>query len=301
MKGVVKTLWRTDCRPIPACEVAGSHTGIPHETKVGKGCGLTPPNPRVPCCQDPGNGGWGIGIGRPRTRTPGSREAQAPRACGWGACGSSDAEVPVRLAVLGPSEAPTPQGSPEEFRRPEGLTLGSRAPGAALPAAGPTPRSEAEPERPTAGPGRPCGPQPGLPPGAAPSRPVPVGVPGRQPSPALRGASSPPLLNGAARGAVARPGPTNGARDAPAPGQPSAESPSDRGGVRRWGTASAGEGGATAGLAQTVSEPRNPEQKECRTLQNGFYGCHDSNVNRHIMGPPLGCDRNAPNHRKRQR
>lgn len=56
MKGVVKTLWRTDCRPIPGREVAGSHTGIPHETKVGKGRGLTPPNPRVPCCQDPGKG-----------------------------------------------------------------------------------------------------------------------------------------------------------------------------------------------------------------------------------------------------
>lgn len=209
----------------------------------------------------------------------------------------------MRVAGLGPSEAPTPQGSPEEFRRPEGLTLGSRAPGAALPAGWPTPRSEAEPERPTAGPGHPCGSQPALPPGAAPSRPVPVGVPGRQPSPALRGASSPRLLNGAARGAVARPGPTNGAGDAPAPGQRSAESPSDRRGVPGWGAASAGEGGAAARLAQTVAEPRYQEQKEFRTpwtLQNGFYGSHDSNVNRHIMGPPLGCDRNAPSPRKRQ-
>lgn len=234
--------------------------------------------------------------GRPRTQTPGSREAQTPRACGWGARGSSDAGVPVRVAGLGPSEAPTPQDSPEEFRRPEGLTLGSRAPGAALPASGPTPRSEAEPERPTASPGRPCGPPPGPPPGAAPSRPVPVGVPGRQPSPALRGAPSPPLLNGAARGAVARPGPTNRAGDAPAPGQPSAESRSERGGGAGWGPASAGEGGAPARLAQPGSEPRYQEQEEFRTLwtlRNGFYGCHDSNVNRHIIGPPLGCDRNA--------
>lgn len=45
-----------------------------------------------------------------------------------------------------------------------------------------------------------------------------------RPSRGLRGASSPPLLNGASSGAPARSDPTNRAGDAPAPGQPSAES-----------------------------------------------------------------------------
>lgn len=34
------------------------------------------------------------------------------------------------------------------------------------------------------------------------------------------------------------------------------------------------------------------------TLQNGFRGSHDSNVNCYMMGMPLGCDHNMQNHRK---
>lgn len=182
--------------------------------------------------------------GLPRTRTPGTRKAQAARACGWGPRGGSDAGVPVTAAGSVPSEPRTLRSSQKEFRPPKGRTPASRAPSAALPAGGPQPRSEAEPERPTADPCPPCGPPP-----RPARRPAPPALsaylsvsPAARPGRVLRGASSPPLLNGASSGAPARSDPTNRAGDAPAPGQPSAESSRRRPLARA--AAPAGDGGA---------------------------------------------------------
>lgn len=40
------------------------------------------------------------------------------------------------------------------------------------------------------------------------------------------------------------------------------------------------------------------EMKTVSTLQNGFHESHDSNVNLHRMGTPLGCNQTTQNHRK---
>lgn len=148
--------------------------------------------------------------GLPRTRTPGTRKAQAARACGWGPRGGSDAGVPVTAAGSVPSEPRTLRSSQKEFRPPKGRTPASRAPSAALPAGGPQPRSEAEPERPTADPCPPCGPPPRPAPPAARHRPLSARTCRCLRPPALAGycAVLPPRRSSMALPAALRPAPT---------------------------------------------------------------------------------------------
>lgn len=154
---------------------------------------------------------------------------------GWG----SDAGVPGRAAGSGPSEAGTLRGSQEKLRQPKGRPPVSRAPSAALPAGGPRtpglkrsrngrPPTHARPARRRA------------PPRLSQYLSVSRAARLRR---ALRVASSPPLFNGAARGAPARPDPTNRASDAQASGQPSAESSRRR--PLAQAAAPTGEGSAT--------------------------------------------------------
>ncbi|XP_029082894.1 uncharacterized protein LOC114898051 [Monodon monoceros] len=163
-----------------------SYPGLPRGDR-GSGGETRPDTPSIPGHQaTPTRKSVRVrrGFKLPRTRTPKSREAQDARAYGSGARRASDSRVPVRAGRSGPSGARTPQGSPEELRRPEGRTPGS--PGSqrsAPPGRAGASRSEAKSERSTAGPRPPCGPRPCSPPGAAPPRPVPVGVPDRPPQP----------------------------------------------------------------------------------------------------------------------
>ncbi|XP_036901098.1 translation initiation factor IF-2-like [Sturnira hondurensis] len=194
-----KTLWKG--RQIPYLG-GGAQPGRDPGTQ-GVMAGLRSEGDRLPGPQKRCRFWWSLGL--PGHRRRGPTEAQAVQACGGGARRDSDARIPGgeggRLCAVRGSDAPR---LPRGFLTAGGSDAGPRTPGPALPAGGGrTPWSEAELERPAAGPRPPCGP----PPCPAPphlSSYLSVSRAAR-PSPALRGASSPPLLNGAASGAPASP------------------------------------------------------------------------------------------------
>lgn len=121
-----------------------------------------------------------------------------------------------RTRAVGGSGAPGPQ---EELGRPEGRTPGSPAPSAALSAGGPGPPGRKRSRKAERGPTR--APAAWCPPGPYLSRTAPA--------PARHCAPLPPRRSSMALAAAPRPArPDQSSGDAPAPGQPSAESSSRR-------------------------------------------------------------------------
>lgn len=184
--------------------------------------GLTPPNSRAPGCWDPRKcAGVQQGLGLPGTRTSGFPEVQPTPSLCLGCSRGLGRRGPRRWRARGLRGSRRPRVTPRGSDR--GRTTGPPGSQHRSPQGGPGPpgldgalaaarRSAPALQFPAP-----------APPGAAPLGPYLSVSRAARPSPALRGASSPRLLNGAGPRRSAGPDATNRAADAPVPGQPSAE------------------------------------------------------------------------------